>query len=71
MCTRLPTFHQLDLRVDKKFVFDSWILNVYLDLQNAYNRGNPEGVQYNYDATLAQYATGLPIIPSFGIRGEF
>ncbi len=71
LCTRLPTFHQLDLRVDKKFVFDSWILNVYLDLQNAYNRGNPEGVQYNYDATLAQYATGLPIIPSFGIRGEF
>ncbi len=71
LCTRLPTFHQLDVRLDKKFIFDSWVLNVYLDVQNAYNRGNPEGVQYNYDATLSQYATGLPIIPSFGIRGEF
>jgi TonB family protein len=71
LCSRLPTFHQLDVRVDKKFIFDSWMLNVYLDVQNAYNQGNPEGVQYNYDATLAQYATGLPIIPSFGIRGEF
>ncbi len=71
LCSRLPTFHQLDVRVDKKFVFDSWMLNVYLDVQNVYNQGNPEGVQYNYDATLAQYATGLPIIPSFGIRGEF
>ena len=71
LCARLPTFHQLDVRVDKKFIFDSWMLNLYLDVQNAYNRGNPEGVQYNYDATLSQYATGLPIIPSFGIRGEF
>ena len=71
LCARLPTFHQLDARLDKKFIFDSWLLNVYLDVQNAYNRGNPEGVQYNYDATLSEYATGLPIIPSFGIRGEF
>ena len=70
-CSRLPLFHQLDLRLDKKFVFDSWLLNVYVDVQNAYNHGNPEGIQYNFDATQYQYSTGLPIIPSFGIRGEF
>lgn len=68
---RLPTFHQLDVRVDKKFVFDSWLLNLYLDVQNAYNRGNPENIQYNYDASAKQYATGLPIIPSVGVRAEF
>lgn len=69
--SRLPTFHQLDIRVDKKFIFDSWLLNVYLDVQNVYNRGNPENIQYNFDATQNSYATGLPIIPSFGIRAEF
>ncbi len=68
---RLPSFHQLDIRVDKKFVFDSWLLNLYLDVQNVYNRGNPENVQYNYDASRQQYATGLPIIPSVGVRAEF
>lgn len=70
-CARLPAFHQLDVRVDKKFVFDSWLLNLYIDVQNVYNHGNAEGVQYNFDATLKQYQTGLPIIPSLGIRGEF
>ncbi len=70
-CERLPAFHQLDIRFDKKFVFDRWLLGVYLDLQNAYNRGNPEGIQYNFDATQSQPLTGLPIIPSFGIRAEF
>ncbi|MBM4345429.1 MAG: TonB-dependent receptor [Deltaproteobacteria bacterium] len=68
---RLPAFHQLDLRVDKKFVFEDWLFNVYLDIQNVYNHGNPEGIQYNYDATAQQYQTGLPIIPSLGLRGEF
>jgi TonB family protein len=68
---RLPTFHQLDIRVDKKFVFDNWLLNLYLDVQNVYNRGNPENIQYNFDATANTYATGLPIIPSFGVRAEF
>jgi hypothetical protein len=40
-------------------------------VQNAYNRGNPESIQYNYDASAKQYATGLPIIPSIGVRAEF
>jgi len=70
-CDRLPTFHQLDVRVDKRWAFDSWMLNIYLDVQNVYNRGNPEAIQYNFDATQHAYATGLPIIPSLGLRGEF
>lgn len=70
-CERVPAFHQLDVRVDKKWVFDSWLLGVYLDLQNAYNRANPEGVTYSFDASERAYSTGLPIIPSFGVRGEF
>ncbi len=31
---RMDPFFQIDLRVDKKFVFDKWILSAYLDLQN-------------------------------------
>ncbi len=71
LCSRLPAFHQLDLRVDRKFVFDRWILNVYLDVQNSYNRQNPEYLRYNFDASIVTYGVGLPVIPSFGLKAQF
>ncbi|MGC4093445.1 MAG: TonB family protein [Polyangiaceae bacterium] len=69
---RLPAFHQLDLRIDKRFKFEGWSLSAYLDLINAYNRKNPDFIQYNYNysASRAQTAS-LPIVPSLGLRGEF
>lgn len=33
---RLPAAHQLDLRIDKKYFFKKWSLNLYFDIQNAY-----------------------------------
>ncbi|MCX7959322.1 MAG: ligand-gated channel protein, partial [Deltaproteobacteria bacterium] len=68
---RMPVFHQLDLRVDKKFVFDKWILSGYIDIQNVYNHRSIEGVIYNYDYTQRQWLEGLPVIPSFGFKAEF
>jgi TonB family protein len=68
---RLPLFHQLDLRVDRTWKFKRWQLSAYLDVQNAYNRGNVEGIAYNYNFTNRQYVAGLPILPSIGMRGEF
>ena len=34
---RLDAFHQLDIRVDKRFFYKKWSLMLYLDIQNAYN----------------------------------
>ncbi len=34
---RLRNAHQLDVRVDKEFYFKKWVLNLYADVQNAYN----------------------------------
>ncbi|WP_437579821.1 TonB-dependent receptor domain-containing protein [Sorangium sp. So ce887] len=68
---RLPPFHQLDLRLDKSWKFKSWQLSAYLDVQNVYNNANSEAIQYNYNYTARQYVTGLPVLPSFGLRGEF
>jgi hypothetical protein len=34
---RLPAFHQLDLRLDKKYFYKNWNFNWYIDVQNAYN----------------------------------
>jgi outer membrane cobalamin receptor len=68
---RLPPFAQLDLRVDKRWIFNRWMLNAYLDLQNVINRANPEAIQYNYDFTKSRVRQGLPIYPIIGLRGEF
>ncbi len=68
---RLDSYQSLDLRVDKTFLFKRWLLKLYLDVSNVYNHANPEITQFSYDYTKNQAVTGLPIIPSFGIRGEF
>ena len=34
---RLPVFHQLDFRVDKRFNFRKWTMSIYMDIQNAYS----------------------------------
>ena len=34
---RLSSNHQLDIRIDKEFFFKKWALNLYADVQNAYN----------------------------------
>ncbi|WP_010528474.1 TonB-dependent receptor [Thermophagus xiamenensis] len=40
--SRLDPFHQLDLRVDKTWLFSKFSLGVYLDIQNVYNRKSRE-----------------------------
>lgn len=54
---RLPSFHQLDLRVDKGWFFPRWSLTVYADVQNVYN------YKAKGPATLVpeQGADGLPL----------
>ncbi len=68
---RLPDFHQLDIRVDKTWVFDTWKLSSYLSLINSYNRGNAEAVNYNFDYTESNFTTGLPVLPILGVKGEW
>ena len=68
---RLPAFHQLDIRIDRKFVFDNFAFTPYLDLLNVYNKENAEQWQINYRGTDQEPLQGLPLIPNFGLQGEF
>ncbi len=68
---RDPLFHSLSVRVQKKWVFKGWKLALFLDIQNAYNQQNQEGIIYNYDFSQQTPLLGLPIIPALGVRGEF
>ncbi len=68
---RLPPFNAFDVRVDKKWQFELWALSAYLDVQNAYNNQNTEAIAYNFSFTGRTPVTGIPILPSIGLRGEF
>jgi hypothetical protein len=39
---RLKNFQELDLRLDKEYFFRKWSLNLYFDVQNAYNYKSKE-----------------------------
>lgn len=67
---RDPTFHQLDLRLEKQFRIGPGSLAVYLEVQNAYLAENAEGYRYSYDYTRREAVPGVPILPNLGIRGE-
>jgi len=54
---RLPATHGLDVRIDRKFYFDNFNLDIYLDVQNAYNF-QAEGQPY---LTVQRDDNGQPI----------
>ena len=68
---RIPSFKQLDVRIDKDWVFKKWTFTAYLDLQNATNAQNVEIIGFSDDFSEEDPGTGLPIIPAFGLRGEW
>lgn len=68
---RLPLFHQLDLRVEKRWIFDWYSIVAYISVLNTYNNANTEALQYDFDFSNTQKVTGLPVLPILGIRGEF
>ncbi len=55
---RISAFHQLDLRIDKKYFFKKWSLDVYFDVQNAYNHVTK--FQDNID--VQRGANGQPLV---------
>ena len=68
---RFPVFHQLDLRVDKRWILKHATLSAYVDVQNVYNRVNVEAYVYDYYYRQQINAIGLPIFPSLGFRVDF
>ncbi|MDP2313543.1 MAG: hypothetical protein Q8P41_11605 [Pseudomonadota bacterium] len=68
---RLDPTYSIDVRVDKEWKFKKWAFTTYLDLQNATNVQNPEVMSWTYDYSEEAPISGLPIIPAFGVRGEW
>src|SRR5690606_22693715 len=65
---RLPTYHQLDVRIDREFELGPFQASAYLDAINIYNNTNSEGRIYQYDFQRSIPLPGLPILATLGLR---
>lgn len=68
---RTPVFFALDTRIDREFVFRSWRLSTWIELQNATNRRNVEIPGWSADFSRFEPVVGLPVLPAFGLKGEW
>ncbi|WP_428263314.1 TonB-dependent receptor domain-containing protein [Haliangium sp.] len=68
---RRELFHQIDVRVEKTWLFDYFRISAYLDVQNLLNVDNVEAIQYDYRYRERAPVTSLPILPTLGVKGEW
>ena len=70
--TRQDPFFQLDMRVDKKNIYNKFILTYYVDFQNLFwpLYKSPELTYYNYNYTEKQKISMIPLAAA-GVRAEF
>jgi hypothetical protein len=68
---RVPTFNQLDVRAEKTWTYDTWMLGVYLDILNVLNIENEEATQYDYRYRERAPITSVPFVPTVGVRGKW
>ena len=72
---RLPTFYQLDLRAERRILFDAFTLDLYVEVVNA--SATREVFEVDNQSTLQQPSGVVSqksyrlVLPSLGIHGEF
>lgn len=79
--TRLSDYHRLDVRASRRFAWKRSVFELFIDIQNVYNRRNDAGFEVDgidfviNDQGQAVYEptpeTWLPLLPSFGVSWTF
>jgi len=68
---RLPVFHALDVRVDRRWSLRSVQLVGYIDIQNVYGRENVSGLQWDQREQSVLRNTSIGLLPSIGFSIDF
>ena len=68
--THLSDFPQLDLRADKRFIFDSYILDAYVEVVNATRSQQVYDLKRSPSGGMTESAYRL-VLPSIGVHAEW
>jgi hypothetical protein len=68
---RLPTFHAMDIRIDRRWSFQAWQLITYIDVQNVYGRKNITQLRWDPRTQDIAKPLGVAVIPSIGLNVLF
>lgn len=68
---RVKANHSLDVRVDRRWLFQSWTLITYVDIQNIYNRKASTIPRYDPRTGALDETNSIGILPSIGVSAEF
>lgn len=75
---RLPSYHRLDVRIQRAFRFRRSRLEIFLDVFNVYDRTNLRGYEWGLSGSNGTYSAyrdsgeeQLPIMPTLGFRWVF
>jgi outer membrane receptor protein involved in Fe transport len=67
---RFPAYHRLDIRLDRRFMFNGWNIVAYMDIINVYNKKNIWDYYYKRDGTVGSYDQ-FSFLPVGGLSVEF
>lgn len=68
---RYPSYHSLNVRVDKRFYFNKTNLVVYLSIWNTYNRKNIASYYWDTQNKTVKETYQWNLMPIFGLEFEF
>jgi len=68
---RLPAYHSLNLRVDRRFFFNRSNIVMYLSIWNVYGRENISGYSWNEITNAKETVTQWSTLPILGVEYEF
>lgn len=68
---RLPDFHSLYLRFDRRYFFESFSLVTFMEVWNSYNRSNVTGRYWNTDDEKIDEVEQFSLLPVGGVVLEF
>jgi len=68
---RLPAYHSLNLRVDRRFFFNRSNIVLYFSIWNVYGRENISGYSWNEFSNKKEAMTQWSTLPILGVEYEF
>jgi hypothetical protein len=68
---RYPAYNRLDVRLTRRFQFDTFSMDAYLEFLNLYNQKNVVHYMWGETYSSKESFTVIPLLPVLGVSARF